>query len=141
MAAYWDISFGRVILIAAVGVSSATAFSSKIQNPMVAIARRWMPAGMTATDALRSCGSGRAGDRVPCGPEGLAKQLAAGYTAAEWHNHSAADVASFFAGLDMAGPGITEAVNWRPWLPEPAFRHRDGHVLAGVARLLRTRDA
>ena len=41
MAAYWAISLGRVILIAAVGVSSATAFSSKIQNPMVAIARRY----------------------------------------------------------------------------------------------------
>ena len=42
MAAYWATSFGRVILIAAVGVSSATALSSNIQNPMVAIARRWM---------------------------------------------------------------------------------------------------
>jgi hypothetical protein len=30
MAAYWAISVGRVILIAAVGVSSATALSSKI---------------------------------------------------------------------------------------------------------------
>ena len=50
MAVYWAISFGRVILIAAVGVSSATALSSKIQNPMVAIACRWMLAGMTATD-------------------------------------------------------------------------------------------
>jgi S-adenosyl methyltransferase len=67
--------------------------------------------------------------------EALAKQLAEEYTAAEWHNHTAADVASFFAGLDMTGPGITEAYAWRPWQSEPVFRHRDGHVLASVARL------
>ena len=54
MAVYWAISPGRVILIAEVGVSSATAFSSKIQNPIVAIARRWMLAGMTATDTKGS---------------------------------------------------------------------------------------
>jgi len=41
--------------------------------------------------------------------EALAKQLAEEYTAAEWHNHTAADVASFFAGLEMAGPGVGEA--------------------------------
>jgi len=69
--------------------------------------------------------------------EGLGKQLAEEYTAAQWHNHTAADVASFFAGLDMAGPGVTEAQTWRAWQTEPAFRHREGHVLAGVARLLK----
>jgi hypothetical protein len=41
---------------------------------------------------------------------------------------------SFFAGLEMVGPGVTEAQTWRPWQPEPALRRRDGHVLAGVAR-------
>ena len=69
--------------------------------------------------------------------QALAKQLAAEYTVAEWHNHTAADVASLFAGLDMAGPGVGEAHTWRPWQPEPVFRRRDGHVLAGVARLLK----
>jgi len=38
MAAYWATSAGRVILMAAVGVSSATALPSRIQNPVVAIA-------------------------------------------------------------------------------------------------------
>ena len=47
MAVYWATSWGRVILMAAVGVSSATALLSKIQNPMVAIAWRWVLAGMT----------------------------------------------------------------------------------------------
>jgi O-methyltransferase involved in polyketide biosynthesis len=69
--------------------------------------------------------------------EGIGKQLAQEYTAAEWHNHTPADVASFFAGLDMAGPGVTEAQTWRPWQTEPVMRRRDGHVLAGVARLLK----
>ena len=73
--------------------------------------------------------------------EDLAKQLAEEYTAAEWHNHTPADVASFFAGLEMAGPGVGEAHTWRPWQPEPVFRRRDGHVLAGVARRRAVRDA
>jgi hypothetical protein len=71
----------------------------------------------------------------------LAKQLAAEYTAADWHNHSATDVASFFAGLDMEGPGVGEAHTWRPWQSEPVFRRREGNVLAGVARRRAVRDA
>ena len=64
----------------------------------------------------------------------LGKQLAAEYSAATWHNHSRADVESFFAGLEMVGPGVAEAGTWRPWQPEPVLRRREGHVLAGVAR-------
>ena len=66
--------------------------------------------------------------------EGLGKLLADEYTAAAWHNHSAADVGSFFAGLELVGPGVTEAQTWRAWMPEPVLRRREGHVLAGVAR-------
>jgi O-methyltransferase involved in polyketide biosynthesis len=66
--------------------------------------------------------------------EGLSKQLAAEYTAAAWHNHTLADVTSFFAGLELVGPGVTEAQTWRAWMPQPVLRHREGHVLAGVAR-------
>ena len=66
--------------------------------------------------------------------EVLGKRLAAEYTAAAWHNHSPTDVASFFAGLELVGPGVTEAQAWRAWMPEPMLRHRGGHVLAGVAR-------
>ncbi len=65
--------------------------------------------------------------------EALAKRLAAEYTAATWHNHSREDVVSFFAGLDLVGPGVTEAQTWRAWQPGPVLRRRDGHVLAGVA--------
>jgi len=67
--------------------------------------------------------------------ETLGKQLAEEYTAATWHNHSAEDVTSFFAGLELVGPGVTEGRRWRPWLPEPALHRRDGHVLAGVGRV------
>ena len=66
--------------------------------------------------------------------EALGKRLSAEYTAGAWHNHSRADVESFFAGLDLVGPGVAEAGTWRAWMPEPVMRHRDGHVLAGVAR-------
>ena len=68
--------------------------------------------------------------------ETLGKQLAEEYTAATWYNHSAEDVTSFFAGLELVGPGVTEGQFWRPWLPEPAPRRRDGHVLAGVGRVV-----
>ena len=66
--------------------------------------------------------------------EALAKRLAAEYTAGQFVNHTREDVTSFFAGLDLVGPGVTEAQTWRAWLPQPVLRHREGHVLAGVAR-------
>ena len=65
--------------------------------------------------------------------EALGKRRSAEYTAT-WHNHSRADVESFLAGLDLVGPGVTEAQTWRAWMPEPVLRRREGHVLAGVAR-------
>jgi O-methyltransferase involved in polyketide biosynthesis len=69
--------------------------------------------------------------------EALGKRLAAEYTAATWHNHSCADIMSFFAGLELVGPGLTEAQTWRAWMPEPVICRRDGHVLAGVGRVIR----
>jgi O-methyltransferase involved in polyketide biosynthesis len=67
--------------------------------------------------------------------EKLAKQLSEEYTAATWHNHPAEVVRLFFDGLELVGPGVTEAQTWRPWLTEPTPCNRDGHVLVGVARL------
>ena len=66
--------------------------------------------------------------------EMLGKRLTQQYTAATWCNHSAEDVTSFFAGLELVGPGVTEAQTWQAWLTEPRLCRRDGHVLAGVAR-------
>jgi hypothetical protein len=65
--------------------------------------------------------------------EQLAKQLAEEYTPATWYNHSPADIAEFFDGLELAGPGVTEARAW-PKRP-PEADHRNGHVLAGVGRV------
>jgi hypothetical protein len=65
--------------------------------------------------------------------EQLAKQLAEEYTAATWYNHSLADIVEFFDGLELVGPGLTEARNW-PKRPAQAD-DRNGHVLAGVGRV------
>ncbi len=65
--------------------------------------------------------------------ERLGKQLAAEYTAGQFVNHPLTDIASFFAGLDLAGPGLTEAQTWRAWMPGPVLHRRTGHVLAGIA--------
>ncbi len=65
--------------------------------------------------------------------EALAKQLAQEYTAATWYNHSPADIAEFFGGLELAGPGVTEARTWPKPPAEAGDRNR--HVLAGVARV------
>jgi hypothetical protein len=43
---------------------------------------------------------------------------------------------SFFAGLELVGPGVTEAQTWRAWLTEPRLCRRDGHVLVGVGRVV-----
>jgi hypothetical protein len=72
--------------------------------------------------------------------EDLAGKLAWEYTAGEFVNHGREDIASFFAGLPMAGPGVSEAQTWRPWQPEPVFRRREGHVLAGVGRVPAAED-
>jgi len=65
--------------------------------------------------------------------EDLAKQLAEEYTAATWYNHSTADIVGFFGGLELAGPGVTQARNWPRWPPERD--DRNGHVLAGMGRV------
>jgi O-methyltransferase involved in polyketide biosynthesis len=66
--------------------------------------------------------------------QALGQQLAAEYTAGRFVNHARADIASFFAGLDMVGPGLAEAQTWRPWMSAPVLSRRTGHVLAGIAR-------
>jgi len=66
--------------------------------------------------------------------EALGKRLSAEYTAGQFFNHPPADIVSFFARLELVGPGVTEAQTWRAWMPEPVLRRREGHVLAGVAR-------
>jgi hypothetical protein len=47
----------------------------------------------------------------------LAKRLAAGYSAGQFHNYSSEEVESFFYGLDLVGPGVSEADFRRSWCP------------------------
>lgn len=61
------------------------------------------------------------------------KQPAQEYTAATWYNHSPADIAEFFGGLELAGAGVTEARTW-PKRPLGA-EGRNGRVLADVGRV------
>jgi hypothetical protein len=72
---------------------------------------------------------------VGCGDAGIGQQVTAAYDAAPLYNHSAEDIASFFTGLDLVDPGITEARAWRPdWPDSRPFPPRAGHILAGVGK-------
>jgi len=68
--------------------------------------------------------------------EELARQLAEKYTAGQFVNHTTGDIASFFAGWQLAGPGLTEASAWRSRADRPmVLAHRAGHVIVGAAGL------
>jgi hypothetical protein len=53
------------------------------------------------------------------------------YAAGHLHHHTRDDLAGFLAGLELAGPGITEARAWRAPASVSA-RSRGGHVWAAV---------
>ena len=72
---------------------------------------------------------------VACGDPAIGAQITRTYDAAPLHNHTPGDVASFFTGLDLISPGITDARAWQAGWPAPApFTQRAGQVLAGVGR-------
>ena len=73
---------------------------------------------------------------VARGDESIGKEITSAYDAASLYNHSPEQVTSFFTGLDLIDPGITDARAWQPGWPVPAASYmlRDGQVLAGVAR-------
>jgi hypothetical protein len=51
------------------------------------------------------------------------------------HNHSPAEFASFFDGLEIVPPGLGQAQEWRAgWAELPRSPERDGQVLVGVGR-------
>ena len=72
---------------------------------------------------------------VACGEHAIGEQITRTYDAAQLFNHAPADVASFFAGLDLISPGIADARAWMPgWRTPAPFHERSGHVLAGAGR-------
>ena len=72
---------------------------------------------------------------VACGDPAIGAQITRTYDAAPVHNHSRADVVSFFTGLDLINPGIADARGWKPGWSTPApFTERAGQILAGIGR-------
>jgi SAM-dependent methyltransferase len=70
---------------------------------------------------------------VGVGDPAIGDQITRTYDAAPIYNHSREDVASFFTGLTLVDPGITDARAWQPgWRTPAAFFDRAGQVLAGV---------
>jgi O-methyltransferase involved in polyketide biosynthesis len=70
---------------------------------------------------------------VGAGEAAIGDQITRAYDAAQLHNHTREDVASFFTGLDLVDPGITDARAWQPgWRTPAPFWDRAGQVLAGV---------
>ena len=64
----------------------------------------------------------------------LAERMQKAYTAATMHRHSRPQIASYFSGLEMVEPGLTEVRRWRAAHPPAADEDRPADVLAGVAR-------
>jgi S-adenosyl methyltransferase len=65
----------------------------------------------------------------------IGEQVTAAYDAAPLFNHSPGDIASFFTGLDLVDPGITEARAWRPdWPDSRPSPPRARHILTGVGK-------
>jgi O-methyltransferase involved in polyketide biosynthesis len=70
---------------------------------------------------------------VACGEPAIGEQITRTYNAAPVFNHTPADIASFFTGLDLIQPGIADARAWKPGWHTPApFQQRPGRVLAGI---------
>jgi len=71
---------------------------------------------------------------VGSGDEETGGHLAREYRAGTLYNHSPAEVTGFFAGLELAGPGLTDARSWDPGLATAPPAHEGGRILAAVAR-------
>jgi len=70
---------------------------------------------------------------VACGEPAIGEQITRTYDAAPVFNHTPADVASFFTGLDVIKPGVADARAWMPgWRTPAPFQERPGQILAGI---------
>lgn len=68
------------------------------------------------------------------GDPAIGDQITRAYDAAPIWNHTREDVLSFFTGLNLVDPGLTDARAWQPgWRTPAPFHDRAGRVLAGVA--------
>jgi O-methyltransferase involved in polyketide biosynthesis len=72
---------------------------------------------------------------VGSGDEQTGGALVREYQAGTLYNHSTAQIAGFFDGLDLVPPGLAEAWEWTPEADElPPPDSSGGHILAGIGR-------
>jgi hypothetical protein len=71
---------------------------------------------------------------IVCGEAALGEQITQTYTAGTVHNHPPDVFRSFFDGLEIMGPGLRDAREWRPRGPVRSAGARAARVLAGVGR-------
>ena len=70
---------------------------------------------------------------VARGEPAIGDQITRTYDAATIYNHTPGQVTSFFGGLELVPPGITDARAWMPgWATPAPFYDRAGQVLAGI---------
>ena len=72
---------------------------------------------------------------VGCGDEETGGRLTREYKAGTLYNHTPEQIAGFFDGLELVGPGLVDAREWEPNANtvQPA-QYRDGRILAGVGK-------
>ena len=73
---------------------------------------------------------------VGSGDRQTGARLAREYTAATLYNHAAGQIARFFDGLELVGPGLVDARNWEPLGAARPPTETGWHTLAGVGRKL-----
>lgn len=64
----------------------------------------------------------------------LTDRFTSAYTAGALHTHDRRQVASYFTGLEILEPGLTEVRHWLSASPVPATSARPADVLAGIGR-------
>lgn len=72
---------------------------------------------------------------VESGDEQTGDRLAREYTATTLYNHACSQIARFFDGLELVGPGLVDARNWAPLGVTRQPTTKTGwHIVAGVGR-------
>ncbi len=74
---------------------------------------------------------------VESGDRQTGDRLAREYTATTLYNHAPSQIARFFDGLELVGPGLVDARNWEPLGAARQPAETGWHVLAGVGRKCR----
>jgi SAM-dependent methyltransferase len=71
---------------------------------------------------------------VGSGDEQTGGRLASVYTAGTLYNHAPGQIARFFDGLELVGPGLVDASDWHPLGASRPSAQTGWHILAGVGR-------